>query len=505
MGKPKVPLGVQLNNYVREFGKDVLSTDGKVLFCLTCEKSLNKAKKPIMKFQVKQHLETNIHQKQSEKQREMNKKKQTFIDLEESSTSNTSVFLTEFCTALVSADVSFQKLSNPLLKAFLEKYTNKIIPSVKSLRQTYLPLCYGKIISHIKKELFDKKIWISIDETTDSTGRSIGNVIIGSLDGKNTKSYLINCEVLVKCNATYIARLFNDSLKILWPDSVQYDNVLLFLTDAAPYMVSAGKSLKCSFSKMIHFTCMAHSLNRVAETVRLSYNDVDTLISNVKKVFLKAPNRVEMLHELCPNLTLPPKPILTRWGTWLQGVEYYKDNLEKIQVVLNNLDTEEAESISIAQEFVNNRTIKQQLIYIFTNFYCIKSAITGLESNKLSLNEALLEVKKVKDNLDKANGSIGEKVKEKFNIVLKKNPGFKTISTINKILKGEELSMDEIQIQEKYEAQEIASFKFAPITSCDVERSFSVYKSILSDNRKSFLFSNLKMYFVTNCNSDLLK
>jgi hypothetical protein len=65
MGKPKVPLSVQLNNYVREFGKDILSTDGKVLFCLICEKSLNNAKKPIMKFQVKQHLETNIHQKEA--------------------------------------------------------------------------------------------------------------------------------------------------------------------------------------------------------------------------------------------------------------------------------------------------------------------------------------------------------------------------------------------------------------------------------------------------------
>ncbi len=60
------------------------------------------------------------------------------------------------------------------------------------------------------------------------------------------------------------------------------------------------------------------------------------------------------------------------------------------------------------------------MTYIFTNFYFIKSAITGLESNKSSLNEALLEVEKVKDNLDKANDYIGEKVTEKFNIILKK-------------------------------------------------------------------------------------
>jgi len=99
-----------------------------------------------------------------------------------------------------------------------------------------------------------------------------------------------------------------------------------------------------------------------------------------------------MLHNLYLNLTLPPKPILTRWGTWLEAVQYYKHNLEKIRVVFINLDTEEAASISIAQEFVNNGRIKQQLIYIFTNFYCIKSAITGLESNKLSLSKALLEL-----------------------------------------------------------------------------------------------------------------
>jgi hypothetical protein len=47
----------------------------------------------------------------------------------------------------------------------------------------------------------------------------------------------------------------------------------------------------------------------------------------------------------------------------------------------------------------------------------------------------------------------------------------------------------------------IASFKYAPITSCDVERSFNQYKSILHSNRRSFVFENLKQHIIVACNN----
>ena len=47
---------------------------------------------------------------------------------------------------------------------------------------------------------------------------------------------------------------------------------------------------------------------------------------------------------------------------------------------------------------------------------------------------------------------------------------------------------------------EIKAFKFAPITSVDVERSFSKSKNILSDRRQAFTVDNLKMVVVLNCN-----
>ena len=49
----------------------------------------------------------------------------------------------------------------------------------------------------------------------------------------------------------------------------------------------------------------------------------------------------------------------------------------------------------------------------------------------------------------------------------------------------------------------IASYKFAPVQSCDVERSFSVYKKILANDRTSFTPENFEMYLICNCAGEL--
>lgn len=90
---------------------------------------------------------------------------------------------------------------------------------------------------------------------------------------------------------------------------VKYENVLLFVTDAAPYMVKAADSLTVLFPNLIHLTCLAHGIHRVCETIRAEYTTVDKMIAHVKKIFLKAPNRTHKLHEMFPNLSLPPKPV----------------------------------------------------------------------------------------------------------------------------------------------------------------------------------------------------
>ena len=59
---------------------------------------------------------------------------------------------------------------------------------------------------------------------------------------------------------------------------------------------------------------MADSLGLVAQVIRNQYEDVNGLISNVKKVFLKAHLRIQAFREALPDCPLPLEPVLTRWG-----------------------------------------------------------------------------------------------------------------------------------------------------------------------------------------------
>ena len=115
----------------------------------------------------------------------------------------------------------------------------------------------------------------------------------------------------------------------LWPNGILRENIMLFLTDAEPYMVKAASGLKYFYPKMIHITC-------VAEEIRQFYPKVDLLISNVKKDFLKSPFRFQLFKDVAPQLSLPPRPIIARWGTWLNAVNYYCDNFETLSNVIKN-------------------------------------------------------------------------------------------------------------------------------------------------------------------------
>jgi hypothetical protein len=65
-----------------------------------------------------------------------------------------------------------------------------------------------------------------------------------------------------------------------------------------------------------------------------------------------------------------------------------------------------------------------------------------------------------------------------------------------RIFRGEDVLEHEAKMEE-------INYKFAPITSCEVEGSFSKYKSILVDNRQCFKIENLEQYIVCNGNTSI--
>ena len=83
----------------------------------------------------------------------------------------------------------------------------------------------------IRKQLVRKKIWVSIDETINISGRHVANAIVGILSTNIEENhiYLLNTQYLEKVNCHTIARFLDDSIK-LRSESFNRDDVLLLIT-----------------------------------------------------------------------------------------------------------------------------------------------------------------------------------------------------------------------------------------------------------------------------------
>ena len=87
--------------------------------------------------------------------------------------------------ALVKSNIPLNKVENPNLKSFLEKWTKKELPSEYTLRKTYLEDEGKECIQDIILRAHGKDIYLIIDECTDVLGRYVLAVLVGVLDMHN--------------------------------------------------------------------------------------------------------------------------------------------------------------------------------------------------------------------------------------------------------------------------------------------------------------------------------
>lgn len=475
-----------LKGYVNEFGQRELRVNGDTIVCGVCDSILGSIGKPPQRSQVKQHVNLASHKKN--------------IQAPIQSTINLNIapgqkqFNEDLANMLLKCDIPFHKINNTSFKEFIESHTSFKTPDESTLRKIYLPKISATKTHIVINELIDKPIWISIDESTDTKGRMIANVILGSLE-ENSKPHLFMCKELDATNNITISRLFNDAMHKLYGDQIKYENVLIFVSDGASYMKKAGEAISSMYSNCIHITCLSHGLHRVAEAIRIKFKNVNELISSVKKIFLKSPSRIQIFKSKAQNVPLPPNPVLTRWGTWLEASFYYAKHFELIKSIVQNLDPDDAASIYDAQQILKDKKLQNDLIFIASNFKIITESITKLETQNLPLHQSVQIVADVRVHFKNLPIS-GLFVSEKFEEVLRKNTGFTKLEDVAKLLSGIDTSLD----ISSYPEEHLSALKFAPITSCEVERSFSKYKSILSDRRQGFSIENLEMYLISNFN-----
>ena len=100
-------------------------------------------------------------------------------------------------------------------------------------------------------------------------------------------------------------------------------------------------------------------------------------------------------------------------------------------------------------------------------------------------------------------------MKIKLDSIHKRHVGLTKIATIPSVISPTALRIlaivhvNDSTPFEEFTPSQIASFCHAPVTSIDVERVFSRYKSVLQDNRKSFAESSLWQYLLIHVNSQI--
>ena len=196
MPKTKDNPATRARKYASEF--TVFKADKGLLMCTACEKSVSSDQRG----HVLQHLKSTIH-KENEKWRTTST--QSFLQFDSPVSCQYSA---DLCAALISGNIAFNAISDPVVRAFLAKYhTKDKVPDESTLRKNYMEKVYMDKLGRLRRVCAGKLIWISIDETTDVRDRYVANVIVGILDPDfDYDPYILDTVFLSLCTGSTMWR-----------------------------------------------------------------------------------------------------------------------------------------------------------------------------------------------------------------------------------------------------------------------------------------------------------
>jgi hypothetical protein len=102
----------------------------------------------------------------------------------------------DLCKAFVSTDIPLFKINNPEVRNYLMKYTETDPRNESTLKRKYLPKCYEETLDKSLVLCGKENIWVSVDKTTNASGRKVANVVIEVLKNSETlseKLFLLSC------------------------------------------------------------------------------------------------------------------------------------------------------------------------------------------------------------------------------------------------------------------------------------------------------------------------
>lgn len=438
----------KIKEVMAKYPKEFKITADKKLLCIFCN-TLVKCNKT---FFIDQHRNTDKHKSI------LNYK--NVMPIENFCTKNE--FSNDIVKAFLAADIPLWKLRNLAIRRLFRTMGYEL-PSEQTCRSKISKI-YEEEVERVKSILQKSAVFFIIDETK-LNGNIFVNILAGEIE-KPTKTYLLDCIPLtISSNAQIIIDLIIDATVKY---GIQRNNLYLLLSDAAPYMTAAGKSMKIFFPHLFHVTCIAHLMHNCAMKIRSHYHDVDVLIASVKRAIIKNKTRENDFI----LIGIPPEPIITRWGSWLLAAMYYATKFPDVRNIVRNWSGK-GYLLNLAKTAVEKPNLTTSLIEICEYYSNLTTCLIKLENPSFSIYEAFDHINELQFGSDPC---------EIKNYIRKR--------------------IDKNEISEIINAtrQEISPYLYSLLrksqcTSVAVERSFSLLNKLLAKDR-NFNPENIRKYLM---------
>ena len=365
-----------------EFGKNGIAYVGGVIICKFCSGKQLDSKKST----IQSHCKGTKHKQNAEK----NGSLQTTLNSSFNNQNLVNDMNREALKAFAEANIPIHKFDHPSIRGFFNKWVKNgaNLNSSRNMRRNVDDLAdekRQKIISIIKKSNYYSLI---VDETCDTLERSVLNIIIlpskENQKDDNLNSFLLNTFELDNVNHENVA---SKVIQCINDNGLSLSKMFGIITDNASYMKKAFELINVFCKNSVHITCWSHIFDLVAQTFRISFPEVDNFVAKMKSAFNHRKKLTSLYKRRCK--VAPPKPVKTRWSSWLKAVQVHSKHFDNYKIIFNEIKKEKlgkSAALKTCGKLIETRNLKAKLEFINQISGSIINAITATEEMKVNVN-----------------------------------------------------------------------------------------------------------------------
>ena len=108
----------------------------------------------------------------------------------------------------------------------------------------------------------------------------------------------------------------------------------------------------------------------------------DEFCSSMKQLLIRSNTRKNLYKDIT-GLSLPPVPIIVRWGTWIVAIIFHAENFSALEDFIRQREFDGTSVVKRIKQLIADdekfQCLKAQLAFIAANFAFLPEAITKLQ------------------------------------------------------------------------------------------------------------------------------